>query len=60
MYIIYSIDSLLTLSYFQSKAMRERWLLQGMAAAEEEGEERRRQLEQDEEQGRRLEESIHR
>lgn len=40
--------------------MRERWLLQGIAPAEEEGEERRRQLEQDEEQGRRLEELIQR
>lgn len=38
--------------------MRERWLLQGMAA--EEGEARRKQLEQDEEQGKRLEDQIHR
>lgn len=42
----------------QSKAMRERWLLQGMAA--EEGEPRQKQLEQDEEQGKRLEDLIHR
>lgn len=55
-----SFNYLSTLSCFQSKAMRERWLLQGMAAAEEEGEKRRRQLEQDEEKGRRLEELIHR
>lgn len=38
--------------------MRERWLLQGMAA--EEGEARQKQLEQDEEQGKRLEDRIHR
>lgn len=38
--------------------MRERWLLQGMA--EEDGEARRKQLEQDEEQGKRLEDLIHR
>lgn len=38
--------------------MRERWLLQGMAA--EEGEARRVQLEQDEEEGKRLEDRIHR
>lgn len=50
----------LTVTLFppQSKAMRERWLLQGMAA--EEGEARRKQLEQDEEQGRSLENLIHR
>lgn len=60
MCIMYSLNDVLTLSCLQSKAMRERWLLQGMAAAEEEGEARRRQLEQDEEQGRRLEELIHR
>lgn len=49
-----------TVSLFppQSKAMRERWLLQGMGA--EEGEARRKQLEQDEEQGKRLEDLIHR
>lgn len=42
----------------QSKAMRERWLLQGMGVEEEEA--RRKQLEQDEEQGKRLEDMIHR
>ena len=42
----------------QSKAMRDRWLLQGMAAEEEES--RRKQLEQDEEQGKRLEDMIQR
>lgn len=38
--------------------MRERWLLQGMGVEEEEA--RRKQLEQDEEQGKRLEDMIHR
>lgn len=38
--------------------MRERWLLQGMGVEEEEV--RRKQLEQDEEQGKRLEDMIHR
>lgn len=38
--------------------MRERWLLQGMGQEEEEA--RRKQLELDEEQGKRLEEMIHR
>lgn len=38
--------------------MRERWLLQGMSA--EEAEVRQKQLEQDEEQGRSLEDLIHR
>ncbi|GLD55141.1 A-kinase anchor protein 2-like isoform X1 [Lates japonicus] len=42
----------------QSKAMRERWLLQGMGVEEEEA--RRKQLEKDEEQGKRLEDMIHR
>uniref|UniRef100_A0A672Z8C7 Palm2 and akap2 fusion n=1 Tax=Sphaeramia orbicularis TaxID=375764 RepID=A0A672Z8C7_9TELE len=41
-----------------SKAMRERWLLQGMGVEEEEA--RRKQLEQDEEQGKRLEDMIQR
>ncbi|KAJ4926206.1 hypothetical protein JOQ06_008389 [Pogonophryne albipinna] len=40
-----------------SKSTRERWLLQGMGAEQEEG--RRKQLEQDEEQGKRLEDIIH-
>lgn len=47
-----------SLSPPQSKAMRERWLLQGMGAEEEEA--RRKQLQQDEEQGKRLEDIIHR
>lgn len=38
--------------------MRERWLLQGMGAEEEEA--RRKQLEKDEEQGKMLENMIHR
>lgn len=59
-FIFVCLLTLVVLSCFQSKAMRERWLLQGMAVAEEEAEERRRQLEQDEEQGKRLEELIHR
>lgn len=42
----------------QSKAMRERWLLQGTGVEEEDT--RRKQLEQDEEQGKRLEDMIHR
>lgn len=37
--------------------MRERWLLQGTGAEEEEV--RRKQLEEDEEQGKRLEDMIH-
>ncbi|KAK5851822.1 hypothetical protein PBY51_023345 [Eleginops maclovinus] len=48
----------LQLQHLKSKSMRERWLLQGMGAEEEEG--RRKQLEQDEEQGKRLEDIIHR
>lgn len=54
-------DLVLQLQHLKSKAMRERWLLQGSPsgpAEEEEG--RRRQLEQDEEQGRSLEDTIHR
>uniref|UniRef100_A0A8C2XLN6 Uncharacterized protein n=1 Tax=Cyclopterus lumpus TaxID=8103 RepID=A0A8C2XLN6_CYCLU len=39
-------------------SMRERWLLQGIGVEEEEV--RRKQLEQDEEQGRRLEDLMHR
>jgi len=42
----------------QSKATRERWLLQGIGVEEEEV--RRKQLEQDEEQGKRLEDIMHR
>ncbi|XP_070781202.1 paralemmin-1-like [Enoplosus armatus] len=51
-------DLVLQLQHLKSKAMRERWLLQGMGV--EEGEARRKQLEQDEEQGKRLEDMIHR
>lgn len=51
-------DLLLQLQHVKSKAMRERWLLQGMGVEEEEA--RRKQLEQDEEQGKRLEDMIHR
>ncbi|KAF0031063.1 hypothetical protein F2P81_015618 [Scophthalmus maximus] len=50
-------DLVLQLQHLKSKAMRERWLLQGMGV--EEGGPRRKQLEQDEEQGRRLEDLIH-
>uniref|UniRef100_A0A3Q3AS28 PALM2 and AKAP2 fusion n=1 Tax=Kryptolebias marmoratus TaxID=37003 RepID=A0A3Q3AS28_KRYMA len=53
------LDNLvLQLQHVKSKAMRERWLLQGMGAEEEEA--RRKQLEQDEEQGKILEDMIHR
>ncbi|XP_068191688.1 palm2 and akap2 fusion isoform X2 [Antennarius striatus] len=51
-------DLVLQLQHLKSKAMRERWLLQGMGA--EEGEARRKQLELDEEQGKRLEDLIRR
>ncbi|XP_076019779.1 palm2 and akap2 fusion isoform X2 [Genypterus blacodes] len=51
-------DLTLQLQHLKSKAMRERWLLQGMG--EEEGEVRRKQLEEDEELGKRLEDMIHR
>uniref|UniRef100_A0A3B4V804 Palm2 and akap2 fusion n=1 Tax=Seriola dumerili TaxID=41447 RepID=A0A3B4V804_SERDU len=51
-------DLVLQLQHLKSKAMRERWLLQGMGVEEEEA--RRKQLEQDEEQGKRLEDMIHR
>nr|XP_043867956.1 A-kinase anchor protein 2 isoform X1 [Solea senegalensis] len=50
-------DLVLQLQHLKSKAMRERWLLQGMGAEVEEA--RRKQLELDEEQGKRLEELIH-
>ncbi|XP_013857833.1 paralemmin-2 [Austrofundulus limnaeus] len=53
------LDNLvLQLQHVKSKAMRERWLLQGMAAEEEEA--RRKQLEKDEDQGKMLEDMIHR
>lgn len=51
-------DLVLQLQHLKSKAMRERWLLQGMGVEEEEA--RRKQLEQDEEQGKRLEDIIQR
>ncbi|XP_029371715.1 palm2 and akap2 fusion isoform X2 [Echeneis naucrates] len=51
-------DLVLQLQHLKSKAMRERWLLQGMGVEEEEA--RRKQLEQDEEQGKKLEDMIHR
>ncbi|XP_040012660.1 A-kinase anchor protein 2 isoform X2 [Xiphias gladius] len=51
-------ELVLQLQHLKSKAMRERWLLQGMGVEEEEA--RRKQLEQDEEQGKRLEDMIHR
>ncbi|XP_037548047.1 palm2 and akap2 fusion isoform X2 [Nematolebias whitei] len=51
-------DLVLQLQHVKSKAMRERWLLQGMGAEEEEA--RRKQLEKDEEQGKMLENMIHR
>uniref|UniRef100_H3D6Q9 PALM2 and AKAP2 fusion n=1 Tax=Tetraodon nigroviridis TaxID=99883 RepID=H3D6Q9_TETNG len=51
-------ELVLQLQHLKSKAMRERWLLQGMSA--EEVEVRQKQLEQDEEQGKRLEDLIHR
>ncbi|XP_068562978.1 paralemmin-1-like [Cebidichthys violaceus] len=51
-------DLVLQLQHLKSKAMRERWLLQGIGAEEEAV--RRKQLEQDEEQGKRLEDIIHR
>ncbi|XP_078812270.1 palm2 and akap2 fusion isoform X6 [Oryzias latipes] len=51
-------DLVLQLQHVKSKAMRDRWLLQGMGPEEEES--RRKQLELDEEQGRRLEHMIHR
>ncbi|XP_020787287.2 A-kinase anchor protein 2 isoform X1 [Boleophthalmus pectinirostris] len=51
-------DLVLQLQHVKSKAMRERWLLQGTVVEEEEA--RRKQLEQDEEQGKRLEDIIQR
>ncbi|TNM91858.1 hypothetical protein fugu_018870 [Takifugu bimaculatus] len=51
-------ELVLQLQHLKSKAMRERWLLQGMSA--EEAEVRQKQLEQDEERGRSLEDLIHR
>uniref|UniRef100_A0A1A8GGD1 A-kinase anchor protein 2 n=2 Tax=Nothobranchius korthausae TaxID=1143690 RepID=A0A1A8GGD1_9TELE len=51
-------DLVLQLQHVKSKAMRERWLLQGMGAEEEAA--RRKQLEHDEEHGKTLEDMIHR
>ncbi|KAJ8347181.1 hypothetical protein SKAU_G00285820 [Synaphobranchus kaupii] len=54
-------DLILQLQHLKSKAMRERWLLQGAPAGSREEEEgRRRQAEQDETQVKKLEDSIHR
>lgn len=51
-------DLVLKLQHVKSKAIRERWLLEGTGVDEEEA--RRKQLEQDEEQGKRLEDMIQR
>uniref|UniRef100_A0A3Q3D7X5 Uncharacterized protein n=2 Tax=Hippocampus comes TaxID=109280 RepID=A0A3Q3D7X5_HIPCM len=51
-------DLVLQLQHLKSKATRERWLLQGMAAEQEEA--RRKQLQLDEEHGKRLEDLIQR
>uniref|UniRef100_A0A3B3VCF8 PALM2 and AKAP2 fusion n=1 Tax=Poecilia latipinna TaxID=48699 RepID=A0A3B3VCF8_9TELE len=51
-------ELVLQLQHVKSKAMRERWLLQGMGAEEEAA--RRKQLEHDEEQGKKLEDMIQR
>ncbi|XP_047228677.1 A-kinase anchor protein 2 isoform X3 [Girardinichthys multiradiatus] len=51
-------ELVLQLQHVKSKAMRERWLLQGMGAEEEAA--RRKQLEYDEEQGKKLEDMIQR
>uniref|UniRef100_A0A673YLD2 Uncharacterized protein n=1 Tax=Salmo trutta TaxID=8032 RepID=A0A673YLD2_SALTR len=54
-------DLVLQLQHLKSKAMRERWLLQGTPpGTNDEDDGRRRQLEKDEEQGKRLEDTIHR
>uniref|UniRef100_A0AAZ3SBP6 A-kinase anchor protein 2-like n=2 Tax=Oncorhynchus tshawytscha TaxID=74940 RepID=A0AAZ3SBP6_ONCTS len=54
-------DLVLQLQHLKSKAMRERWLLQGTSpGTNDEDDGRRRQLEKDEEQGKRLEDTIHR
>ncbi|KAL6097082.1 palm2akap2 [Pungitius sinensis] len=53
------LDNLvLQVQHLKSKATRERWLLQGIGAEEEEV--RRKQLEQDEEHSKKLEDVIHR
>ncbi|KAK2823611.1 hypothetical protein Q7C36_020211 [Tachysurus vachellii] len=54
-------DLVLQLQHLKSKAMRERWLLQGTPTGpEEEDEGRRKQVEQDELQAKKLEDSIQR
>ncbi|XP_045550162.1 paralemmin-2-like [Salmo salar] len=54
-------DLVLQLQHLKSKAMRERWLLQGTPpGTNDEDDGRRRQLEKDEEQGKRLGDTIHR
>ncbi|NXE97368.1 PALM2 protein, partial [Menura novaehollandiae] len=54
-------DQILQLHHFKSKALREKWLLQGIpAGSAEEEEARRRQSEEDELKVKKLEENIHR
>ncbi|XP_027566137.1 A-kinase anchor protein 2 isoform X2 [Pipra filicauda] len=54
-------DQILQLQHFKSKALREKWLLQGIpAGSAEEEEARRRQSEEDELKVKKLEENIHR
>ncbi|XP_067409347.1 A-kinase anchor protein 2 isoform X2 [Emydura macquarii macquarii] len=54
-------DQILQLQHFKSKALREKWLLQGIpAGSAEEEEARRRQSEEDELKVKKLEDSIHR
>ncbi|MBN3300845.1 PALM2 protein, partial [Amia calva] len=54
-------DLILQLQHLKSKAMRERWLLQGTpVATKEEEEARRRQTEEDELKVKKLEDNIHR
>ncbi|XP_059580595.1 A-kinase anchor protein 2 isoform X2 [Alligator mississippiensis] len=54
-------DQILQLQHFKSKALREKWLLQGIpAGSAEEEEARRRQSEEDELKVKELEDNIHR
>uniref|UniRef100_A0A8C8RM04 PALM2 protein n=1 Tax=Pelusios castaneus TaxID=367368 RepID=A0A8C8RM04_9SAUR len=54
-------DQILQLQHFKSKALREKWLLQGIpAGSAEEEEARRKQSEEDELKVKRLEDNIHR
>ncbi|XP_071436003.1 PALM2-AKAP2 fusion protein isoform X2 [Pithys albifrons albifrons] len=54
-------EQILQLQHFKSKALREKWLLQGIpAGSAEEEEARRRQSEEDELKVKKLEENIHR